>query len=77
MERKLTLVVDNTVDNFEPKTFTQKIYNIKSEKEYLQDIFEDILLIEKLLGIGKIVQAFNKTVDIRDSIKERKKNKGK
>ena len=77
MERKLTLVVDNTVDNFEPKIFTQKIYNIKSEKEYLQDIFEDILLIEKLLGIGKIVQAFNKTVDIRDSIKERKKNKGK
>ena len=72
MERKLTLVVDNTEDDFEPKSFIQEIKMHKNEKEYLQDIFEDILLIEKLLAIGKVVQAFNKTVDIKKSLKDRK-----
>lgn len=71
MKNKLTLVVDNTCKKVVKTEPTKKV---QTEQEFLNDVLNKVLVIEQLLGLGKTVQSFNLTVEIKDMLRERRKD---
>lgn len=71
MKNKLTLVVDNTCEK--PQEKKEPTKKVKTEQEFLNEILNEILVIEQLLGLGKTVQSFNLAVKLKEMLRERRK----